>query len=339
MTDARHHPPPPAGALSSSTAVRHAELASVSSRQLVRELVARMRDGGVWTSDDDMAMLGAWLVRAIEKQNDLHHNRFSLQRYHDLFLQYLALQPRPPIRGATIVDAGCGGINPWGFSFLFLALGAARGFAIDLEEIRDQSMAAQALADLAAAMLLDPKRLVGEMAIDPHEVLRNLASFDLARLRAGDPAGVDGSRLAYLREGATAISLPDATADLVFSIAFLEHPADPAAVVREFARITKPGGQGCHVIDLSDHRAYAGGGHPLQFLTEPGPGMAHGSNRLRASEWAALFAASGFEIVQQRVFRTVALPPEVRRALAPPFASMCEADLTTASINLSVRRR
>src|SRR5581483_9341559 len=92
---------------------------------------------------------------------------------------------------ATVVDLGCGSVNPLAFSFLLLMLGARRGVAIDLEPIQDVAIATKALPAAAAWLLIEPERILGRLAIAPERILANLEGFDLSKLAAGDPAGLD----------------------------------------------------------------------------------------------------------------------------------------------------
>ncbi|MFY9344588.1 MAG: methyltransferase domain-containing protein [Planctomycetota bacterium] len=329
----------PIGALRTAQPAPQQALASVADRALVEELVARLRSRQVFGDDRDLAWLGALLTGGLRDQLDVHVNRFSRQRSRDAFQAlWLHLQPPPSLAGATVVDLGCGGSNPGGIAFLFLALGAQRGIAIDLDEIADQRLAVRALADLAANLLFDAKGLVGGAAIRPEQVLQNLASFQLGRLQAGDPAGIDFTRLAYRQESAARTSLADGEADFVFSTNLLEHVADPGAVTREVARITRRGGVGVHVIDLSDHRRYAGDRHLLEFLREPGPGFLHGCNRLRRSMFPPLFAAHGLSITACDTLSRCAVDAKLRASFAAPWRDLDQDDLEVTMIRVTTRR-
>jgi SAM-dependent methyltransferase len=222
--------------------------------------------------------------------------------------------------------------------FLFLALGAQRGIGIDLDEIADPRLAVRALADVAANLLLDANGLVGKAAIRPEQVLQNLASFDLGRLQAGDGTGIDFTRLAYRQESSTHTSLADGEADFVFSTSFFEHVAEPDAVVREVARITKKGGVGVHVIDLSDHRHYAGDHHVLEFLREPGSGFVHWCNRLRRSMFPPLFAANGLAVTACDTLRRCPVDAELRASFATPWRDLEQDDLEATVIRVTTRR-
>ncbi len=68
-------------------------------------------------------------------------------------------------------------------------------------------------------------------------------TYEMLPLAAGKVAGDGNARPMFLNGDAMRLPLPDACADVV-SIAFgIRNVADPAAAVREFRRILKPGGR------------------------------------------------------------------------------------------------
>ncbi len=278
------------------------------------------------------------LARAL----DLHNNRFSIRRYHDLFdsfYQYVG-PPSPPLEGATVVDLGCGSLNPFGFLFVLLMLGARRGIAIDLETIHDWPRAASALSGVAASLLIAPDQIVGDRPVQIAQLLKNIGSFDLAKLRAGDRTGIDPARLVYRRESVQALSLKTGEADLIVSNAFFEHIPEVEPAVAELSRVTRPGGMGVHVIDCSDHRRYHDAQiHPLQFLTESHEGaLARGSNRLRPAEFVKIFERNGFEVIKLESFQQAAVTAELRDRLVAPYRMMPGNMLVDTIVKLVVRR-
>ena len=90
------------------------------------------------------------------------------------------------------MELGCGSQNPYTFAFLLLMLGAKRAIAVDLDPVQDESIAIKTIADIAGIMLVDPGSIAEQHSLDRHQLLRNIASFDLAKLRAGNKAGLDG---------------------------------------------------------------------------------------------------------------------------------------------------
>ncbi|MEO8622964.1 MAG: methyltransferase domain-containing protein [bacterium] len=329
-----------------------------STEAIFAEVLARI-EAGAFSSGEKEIILGCALYDALAAAIDVHNNRWSAHRYRDLLSAFYKTvpQPRPPLDGATIVDLGCGGKNPFGLLFLFLMLGAQRGIGVDLDEIEDDARAARGLADLAATMLIDPdeilertgyrryfrrRRVQGadELAVSREQLLRNVSSFDLGKLRRGDPAGIDADRLEYRHESVHALSFPDAEADIVISNAFFEHIPRIDDAIAEIARITKAGGLGVHVIDGVDHRIYDDAScHPLEFLTEPGDdSMLRGTNRVRPMEFIALFERHGFEVVAFQPFNRVDITPDVREQLSDPWQSMSDEMLSVYNGKIIVRR-
>src|SRR6185312_15880703 len=155
-------------------------------------------------------------------------------------------------------------------------------------------------------------------------MMRNIASFDLAMLSAGDRSGIDPARLVHRADSVHALSLETGEADVIFSNATLEHiPAVPEAIA-ELARVTRPGGMGVHVIDCSDHRRYHDPKvHPLQFLTEShAEALAYGSNRLRPDQFATIFERNGFDVVNVIPFEHADVGAKLRGQMAQPFKDM-----------------
>lgn len=217
----------PAGSVRQERPERPAGLAAVPIADLAAELLHRLVEAAAsprLIGEADVR-LGLLLARELEARLDVHQNRSSRTRYHDLFENFhRSIAPvRPPLDGATWVDLGCGAVNPFGALFLFLALGARRGIALDVDGVQDVVESARALADLAALLLVDPSGVVADHPIEREALLRHLAGFDLAKLRAGDPAGIAAERLVHRRDSVHALSLQDGEADVVMSNAFLEH--------------------------------------------------------------------------------------------------------------------
>jgi SAM-dependent methyltransferase len=240
---------------------------------------------------------------------------------HMFFLR--AGEHRPPLAGATYVEVGCGSLNPFGTLFVFQMLGARRGIAVDLDEIVDLPRACVALAELAGTALLDPAAVLGDYPITPEEILRNLRGYDLARLRRGDPRGLDPERMEFRRDSVLELTLDDACADVVLSNAFLEHVPQVERAMGELARITKPGGMQVHNIDMSDHRRYHAPRYELDFLREVSQDeIVFCSNRVRLHEFEQLFAAKGLSVLSRSIPSRAAVDERTRASFAPHFRAM-----------------
>jgi SAM-dependent methyltransferase len=241
------------------------------------------------------------------------------------------------------VEIGPGSANPFGLLSVFLMLGASRGIAVDHDEVQDLGAACQAIAATAAALAIDPRCVLEDFAITPRELLENVASFDLARLRRGDPGGLDESRLTLLHGAVDSLPLPDGGADVVLSNVFLEHVLRVDDSFRELARITRPGGIHVHHIDVSDHVRYTSKDtHPLDFLRMRAPfadGLYNGSNRLRVPQLRELFERHGLEVLDCRIAFDVPVTDELRASFVEPFRSMTNDDLRPTSAVFLARKR
>jgi SAM-dependent methyltransferase len=139
--------------------------------------------------------------------------------------------------------------------------------------------------------------------------------------------GYDGV-LRLLPEPAEAMAgIADGSLDLVLSNAVLEHVRDMPAVVREMARITKPGGVHAHQVDCRYHRDFS---RPLDHLLIPEAefaaerertGCVHGT-QMRLQEIAECFAATFWiDEIEPNAFAEPAYLDALRPRLAGRFAA------------------
>ena len=103
---------------------------------------------------------------------------------------------------------------------------------------------------------------------------------------------------------AAALDITPGTLSAVISFTVLEHLRDPHAVFRHLRSCLAPDGWMCHLVDLRDHEDFT---DPLRFLTVPAAQYRNlrgeWCNRLRHSDFLALFRSTGFEICAARVTR------------------------------------
>ncbi len=316
------------------------DLKRLSLVELTREIIARLSIGQIYSTDADM-VLASQLQESLETAIDVHSNRFSAHRYYDLIRPILAAIPRSRIREATIVDLGCGSLNPFAFSFLFLMLGAERAYAVDIDPVQDVRRAVKALATCASWFLIDSKRILDPDSIAPEEVLANLTGFDLSKLAAGDLAGLSKARLLYCNESIFDLSLGDGVADLVFSVSFLEHLGRVEDALEALRRVTRVGGYGHHLIDFADHRIYPGEvKSPFEFLKiRTQDELVYGSNRLRCSQFCDLFERHGFAVERVETARAADLSAEEHSQFIEPYRSMTREELMMVCARIVVRRR
>jgi len=334
----------PHGKLEQFVAQGRDQLKSIATLDLLHELGSRLARGDEFPSSEEALAISKQIQDHLRAVTNVHFNRFSAMRlfdYYNMFLTPKGKAERPPIQGKTWVEIGCGSMNPFAFLFLILMLGGRRGIAIDLEPIKDISIALKALADLAAIMILDPKAIAPYEDISRNQILENISTFDLALLMRGDEAGMDRSRLDYLQEPVESLSLKDGFADVLMSNSFLEHVADLGQIVDEFARITAPGGIGVHGVDATDHRRYsAPETHPLSFLdVEDNRPLVLECNRVRPVHLPKIFEDHGFEILEHEIWERTTVTPEMRDHFVDPYRSMSLEDLEIVRSLLIVRRK
>jgi len=245
-----------------------------------------------------------------------------------------------PFQGAVHVDVGCGSVNALARLFTHVLLGVRKGIGVDLDVAPPDAESAHCLARLAGAVILDPASLFGDAPVPGSAILANLSGFDLPKLRAGDPSGIDPSRLELRQAPIEATGLATASVDVVVSNSVLEHVQDVDAALAELARITRPGGFGVHGIDTLDHRWYGEPHlHPLEFLTvDASQRMVAGCNRLRLADFRSRFERHGFALIHHEMGNHVAITPGFRARLVEPWRSMPDDYLDRTWANALVRR-
>lgn len=147
---------------------------------------------------------------------------------------------------------------------------------------------------------------------------RSCTALDVVAYFTSDQAIRRG--LAYVLYEGQEIPLPSAQYDLIWSHNAFEHLRHPALVVRECARLLRPGGLLIAQIDLADHAVYCSGDRRRLFDCLRYPSWLWNLmkwnrssyvNRLRKSEWRAVLSEAGLAI---REFRGTE-SPEIERLL------------------------
>ena len=327
---------PPPGVLNRFLSQGDTSLRGRASDELALELLRRVRADEM----PDLVLAGLLGIE-LDRHANRHLNRYSAQYLSDLFHRLAVFPGRPTdIRGTTFVNLGCGSHHPLGLPMVFLMLGAQRAISVDLDPPQEVAAGLFAIARTAAAMLLDPKSLVGDLAVDRQAILANLAGFDFRKLLAGDASGIPANRLQFRLESVYGLEMADASADFVVSNSLLEHLGDIETAVSEMSRITKVGGFGSHAIDGVDHRSYCDATlHPLDFLRErSSASLVHGSNRIRPLDFPQIFQRHGFEVVDCMPYGELAVTEAQRAGFSEPFRSMTMRHLIYGSARIVVRR-
>jgi SAM-dependent methyltransferase len=322
----------PAGHLQHPTTEPAPEIA-LPTRQLAAALLARLSGESIATSYSDVQddlLLFERLRDRLDSALEVEPNRHSVEHVACAlhFVRHCAQTHGLPLRGAAHLEFGCGSLDPYGRMFSHLLLGAERAVCIEVDPVVDTAKALRRLARLAAAALVDPAHVLRGLPIARDAVLANCHGFDLARLAAGDPAGLC-ARLQLLQQPVQTTGLPTGAFDVTFSNSVFEHLDDVDATLAELRRITRPGGFGVHGIDATDHSRYwLPDVHPLEFLTaDPQARFVHECNRWRLAEFEAAFARHGFTLVDAWRDAPAPIPAALRQRLAAPWRDRSDADL------------
>ncbi|MCY3946906.1 MAG: methyltransferase domain-containing protein [Anaerolineaceae bacterium] len=222
-----------------------------------------------------------------------------------------AIQAQRPLSGARVLEVGSG--RSLAIPVLMWLLGAEQVLTVDLyrylrPEIlladlaylrANQTWLSGQLAPVTGEAGPTSERLAGLLALDLERPAARLLE-DLMQLCSIDyRAPAD----------AAALDLADGSIDVHLSRNVLEHvPPDALAdILREAARVLKPDGVCVHLIDLSDHFQHQDSSisriNFLRYSEAEWERLAGNRfmfmNRLRASDYLAIFAAAGLEIVDQ----------------------------------------
>lgn len=330
----------PAGTLRRLATPSTSDLDSVPLLELVTAVRRRLAAGEGLGYDVDQ--LGLLSIEA-ELAGDVAGNRFSRARVAMLagMAEPLVSAGKLQIEGSSVVELGCGSINPLGTLLFHVLAGAREAHGFDLDPPQDVRSAVRVLARLSGYLLSEPSFLLPWLRIDRAAVARRLVGFDLLRMWQGQPDGIDERRLRLHRRSADDTGLPTASVDYAYSVSFLEHVPDVEAVVAELARITRPGGFGVHSIDGVDHWYYGDPKlHPLGFLREPaGAVLVHGSNRLRPAQFLPVFERHGFVVERYDVHERLPVTDEERTTFVAPFRDLPLDVLGQLTGVVTVRRR
>lgn len=221
------------------------------------------------------------------------------------------------VEGKVVLEFGTGWLPI--VPMLFQAAGAGRLVLTDIERLMDRHTTGLARARIEAR-IEDISATLGMS----HETIRS-------RLDRFSPD--------YLTPW-QADRHPAGSVDIVISRATFEHvPAGAlASFLRAFHRILRPGGAMCHLIDNSDHWQHGDRSlSRVDFLRYADDSLVWRlaqlntqayQNRLRHSDYRAMFAAAGFSLLLEAGEPDPTCVADLRTMpLAPRFASYAHEDL------------
>jgi SAM-dependent methyltransferase len=154
----------------------------------------------------------------------------------------------------------------------------------------------------------------------------DISEAQLGHARRVLAADVATGAVELIRASATAVPLPPATADAGFVCWLLEHVPDPAAVMREVARVVKPGGR-VFVTEVYNHSLTV---EPTQPALERYWAAVNATQRRAGghpnigARLGELAAAAGLEIVSHRFVPVLgdARDPARRQAIMRYFLTL-----------------
>ncbi|HEY2749555.1 MAG TPA: methyltransferase domain-containing protein [Polyangia bacterium] len=154
----------------------------------------------------------------------------------------------------------------------------------------------------------------------------DIAEAQLGHARRVLAADIAAGAVELMRASATAVPLPSASADAGFVCWLLEHVPDPAAVMREVARVVKPGGR-VFVTEVYNHSLTV---EPTQPALERYWAALNATQRRAGghpnigARLGELAAAAGLEIVSHRFLPVLgdARDPARRAAIMRYFLTL-----------------
>jgi SAM-dependent methyltransferase len=237
------------------------------------------------------------------------------------------------LSGATVLELGTG----WQpiIPALYYVAGCERIYLTDTEVLTDEALVLQT-ADLLCG---NAERIGAALDVPAAFVRRALAIQPTGRL-AGT---LEQLRMTYLAPWDTSrLPIPEASVDLVFSRAVLEHvpPGLMVSIFHEARRILKPSGAMLHFIDNSDHWEHRDKRiSRVNFLRYPEwlfrltcINPQNYQNRLRHSDYVAMLSRCGFRVIRQEgLIDANALQSLRALPLARPFRGSSMEDLAAVT--------
>jgi SAM-dependent methyltransferase len=289
-------------------------------RQLLQD--GHLKSPKNWRSFD---FLQAAARRQLAKNGEYTFNK--IPQSAKLFFEMIGTDR---LRGARILDLGCGAFDPLLQAVYLVCNGAGHVVAIDTQPCATPDRAAFAMANLIGEIMLAPDRWsLG--AISPSEIRSRAGRFNVKALRDGNlEKGIKAAPVSYQIGAVQELCVKPGSFDIVLSFSVIEHIMEPEKILRHVANLLKPGAALVGQVDFSDHRQQALPGFNFwTFMTNRGPDQP-GINELRFSELLQLLASIGLRVTKTTPTR-IAMPEPVFQDLKPRFAAMKRDDLETVA--------
>lgn len=251
----------------------------------------------------------------------------------DAYLRHAS--PPAPVAEAVFYEFGAG----WDLHLplTLFGLGVRHQIVVDRTPHTRAELVDDVVARLSSTTALDDGERAG---------IRHAAAGTAATTDVGGKVSAFG--ITYRAPAdARATGLPDASVDCVTSTSTFEHipGEDIGPVLVECRRILRPGGVASFLIDYSDHYSHLDHSiTPYNFLGYPEQrwrlfnSSLQFQNRLRHSQYLAVFGEAGFDVVEDRPTVSDAGVAALRSVrLDPSFARFDERDLATTAAHVVLR--
>ncbi len=262
---------------------------------------------------------GFWKKLSLFEHGQMEHPNYSLAvvKRHLEAAGFLGREER-----FTAVELGPG--DTITSSLAMLALGAKKTIHVDVGAFASTDMAVyRGMSEYLKTQCLNTPDLLNVSTFE--EMLQNLPV----------QYGTDGHRSLAL--------LPDASVDLVWSHAVLEHvgKSDFLETMRQTRRILKKDGVASHTVDLKDHLAY--GLNNLRFSEKAWESdfmskSGFYTNRIRYPQMLELFDQAGFEVGRALTHRFEKMPTP-KQKLWEPFQRLSDDDLMISDFEILLKPR
>lgn len=255
------------------------------------------------------------------------------------FGRFLSLSAQTGISlvGKRCMDFGCGAARPFSISSIMYALGAETVTAIDVAPLGDRAAMAKGVYALVVALSLRASGLEKYPGFDRKVVASRLADFDLEALRSGDLAGGLPSAIRHVQGDYLELQADIGALDVVVSNSVFEHVPDLGSTLRMFGRNLRSGGVVYSDTDYRDHRQYAMGASPWQYLVDDGDHEPGYINKLRHTAMRELIANCGFDVVESVQVENVP-PTTITQNLHPRHVGTSAIDLRVVQDTLLIAR-
>jgi SAM-dependent methyltransferase len=279
--------------------------------------------------------------------NDPAYNVTVYISHFSNFVENTDLQKIDEDTGLTVLEMGHG--KSMGAGIASHILGADKVYLIDMGELMapDSSFTKQMTEHILEMIA---QNQIKNIEINPDRLLSHINREKTIKriehlLHSADPSKMllDRKIISYLPYGISALKEIDTeSVDFIYSQASLEHVflEEFEQTIKEFYRITKPGGIGSHVIDLRDHldNSINSLRFSLELWEEPFfRSTGYYTNRLRKSQIIDIFIKAGFRLQdeQSRYWDKVHLP---LKKIAPEFRSLSEDDLKCSGLQITIKK-